>query len=262
MKSLSHAWLLATPQTAAYQAPPSMGFSRQEYWSGLPLPSPSALSTLSQNKLTLREACPLKYLSQRADASSLHPRVPEVYLSSLPLNSSSFGPWQFPAAPAQVSLSPGQWVLVSPLCPSALQSGSASTAQRILSEPFTDAQSSLLRALLWQLQLSLSLAPRGALPYTFKLCPILPLTSSRKLRQLHLTFFFAPLPDGQTGFLMPILSCRSEHMCPKTFLFLESWILFCLLPVGSPSINSPLAAPPVTFSLVSCSQIKASSKDL
>ena len=31
---------LATPWTAAYQAPPSMGFSRQEYWSGLPLPSP------------------------------------------------------------------------------------------------------------------------------------------------------------------------------------------------------------------------------
>ena len=30
----------ATPWTAAYQAPPSMGFSRQEYWSGLPLPSP------------------------------------------------------------------------------------------------------------------------------------------------------------------------------------------------------------------------------
>ena len=29
-----------TPWTAAYQAPPSMGFSRQEYWSGLPLPSP------------------------------------------------------------------------------------------------------------------------------------------------------------------------------------------------------------------------------
>ena len=31
---------LATPWTAALQAPPSMGFSRQEYWSGLPLPSP------------------------------------------------------------------------------------------------------------------------------------------------------------------------------------------------------------------------------
>ena len=40
VKSLSHVWLFATPWTAAYQAPPSMGFSRQEYWSGVPLPSP------------------------------------------------------------------------------------------------------------------------------------------------------------------------------------------------------------------------------
>ena len=40
VKSLSRVQLLATPWTAAYQAPPSMGFSRQEYWSGLPLPSP------------------------------------------------------------------------------------------------------------------------------------------------------------------------------------------------------------------------------
>ena len=40
VKSLSRVWLLATPWTAAYQAPLSMGFSRQEYWSGLPLPSP------------------------------------------------------------------------------------------------------------------------------------------------------------------------------------------------------------------------------
>ena len=41
VKSLSRVQLLATPWTAAYQAPPSMGFSRQEYWSGVPLPSPS-----------------------------------------------------------------------------------------------------------------------------------------------------------------------------------------------------------------------------
>ena len=40
VKSLSHVQLSATPWTAAYQAPPSMGFSRQEYWSGVPLPSP------------------------------------------------------------------------------------------------------------------------------------------------------------------------------------------------------------------------------
>ena len=40
VKSLSRIWLLATPWTAAYQAPLSMGFSRQEYWSEVPLPSP------------------------------------------------------------------------------------------------------------------------------------------------------------------------------------------------------------------------------
>ena len=39
VKSLSLVWLLVTPWTAGYQAPPSMGFSRQEYWSGVPLPS-------------------------------------------------------------------------------------------------------------------------------------------------------------------------------------------------------------------------------
>ena len=37
-KLLSRVWLVATPWTAAYQAPPPMGFSRQEYWSGVPLP--------------------------------------------------------------------------------------------------------------------------------------------------------------------------------------------------------------------------------
>ena len=40
-KSLSCVRLLATPWTTAYQAPPSIGFSRQKYWSGVPLPSPS-----------------------------------------------------------------------------------------------------------------------------------------------------------------------------------------------------------------------------
>ena len=40
VKSLSRVRLFVTPWTAAYQAPPSVGFSRQEYWSGVPLPSP------------------------------------------------------------------------------------------------------------------------------------------------------------------------------------------------------------------------------
>ena len=49
VKSLSRVWLLATPWTAAYQAPPSMGFSRQEYWNGVPLPSPS-ISNCKESK--------------------------------------------------------------------------------------------------------------------------------------------------------------------------------------------------------------------
>ena len=49
VKSLSHVRLLATPWTAAYQAPPSMGFSKQEYWSGVPLPSPMELITFGNS---------------------------------------------------------------------------------------------------------------------------------------------------------------------------------------------------------------------
>ena len=51
MKSLSHVRLLATPWTAAYQAPPSIGFSRQEYWSGVPLPSREAYFKLLSGHL-------------------------------------------------------------------------------------------------------------------------------------------------------------------------------------------------------------------
>ena len=42
----SHVWLLATPWTTAHQTSPSMGFSRQEYWSGVPLPSPYKFPSL------------------------------------------------------------------------------------------------------------------------------------------------------------------------------------------------------------------------
>ena len=52
VKSLSRVQLLATPWTAAYQAPLSMGFSRQEYWSGVPLPSP--LENTTQVKWQIR----------------------------------------------------------------------------------------------------------------------------------------------------------------------------------------------------------------
>ena len=43
VKSLGHVRLFATPQTVAHQAPSSMGFSRKQYWSGLPFPSPEYL---------------------------------------------------------------------------------------------------------------------------------------------------------------------------------------------------------------------------
>ena len=51
VKSLSHVRLVATPWTAAYQAPPSMGFSSQEYWSGVPLPSLGCYLNLCNTQL-------------------------------------------------------------------------------------------------------------------------------------------------------------------------------------------------------------------
>ena len=51
VKSLSCVWLFATPWTAAHQAPLPMGFSRQEYWSGVPLPSPKRSNRKSHSLL-------------------------------------------------------------------------------------------------------------------------------------------------------------------------------------------------------------------
>ena len=62
VKSLSRVWLLATPWTAAYQAPPFMGFSRQEYWSGVPLGPKTPQAQWSKkkycNKSGTRSSCP------------------------------------------------------------------------------------------------------------------------------------------------------------------------------------------------------------
>ena len=62
LSPFSHAQLLATPWTAAHQAPPSMGLSRQEYWSGVPSPSLTELAYdpaipllgIHQNELKVR----------------------------------------------------------------------------------------------------------------------------------------------------------------------------------------------------------------
>ena len=64
MKSLSRVRLLATPWTAAHQTPPSTGFARQEYWSGVPLPSPMAALMRglyeTMSFLTLGRVCTLR----------------------------------------------------------------------------------------------------------------------------------------------------------------------------------------------------------
>ena len=52
VKSLSRVQLFVTPRTVAYQASPSVGFSKQEYWSGLPFPSPSNIHSPLSNRLT------------------------------------------------------------------------------------------------------------------------------------------------------------------------------------------------------------------
>ena len=66
VKSPSRVWLLATTWTAAHQAPPSMGFSRQEYWIGVPLPSPSlawdsCYLSLRRGHLPCVTICPLSF---------------------------------------------------------------------------------------------------------------------------------------------------------------------------------------------------------
>ena len=53
VKSLSRVRLSATPRTAAHQPPPSVGFSRQEYWSGVPLPSQLLLTAKKRNCSTI-----------------------------------------------------------------------------------------------------------------------------------------------------------------------------------------------------------------
>ena len=71
VKSISHVQPSATPWTTAFQAPPSMGFSRQEYWSGVPLPSPCYIHIYllihewisKQFSICIERVYKLKYLS-------------------------------------------------------------------------------------------------------------------------------------------------------------------------------------------------------
>jgi len=77
VKPLSHVWLLATPWTAAFQAPPSMGFSRQEYWSGV------LLDFLVPIKLTTTTEGGREKKSKKIYRTSQKVRIIKVFLESL-----------------------------------------------------------------------------------------------------------------------------------------------------------------------------------
>ena len=73
-QSLSHVWLLVTLWTVARQAPLSMGFSRQGYWSGLPFPSPGYLPDLLSSVHGILQARILEQVSISSSKRSSWPR--------------------------------------------------------------------------------------------------------------------------------------------------------------------------------------------
>ena len=86
VKSLSGVRLFVTPWTVAHQAPPSMGFSGQEYWSGLPFPSPGDLPD-----------------------PGIEPRSPALQADALTSEPPGKPPIFAIAKPLQVSGLPGSW---------------------------------------------------------------------------------------------------------------------------------------------------------
>ena len=93
MKSLSLVRLVVTPWTAAYQAPPSMGFSRQEYWSGLPLPSP-AMSYVDDTTLMAESEEDLKILLKKGKEESEKPGLKLNIEETKIMVSSPISSWQ------------------------------------------------------------------------------------------------------------------------------------------------------------------------
>ena len=81
-KSLSCVWLLATPWTAPYQAPSPMGFSRQEYWSGVPLPSLNMLSRLVITLLPKSKPLLISWLQSPSTVILEHKKIKSDTVSS------------------------------------------------------------------------------------------------------------------------------------------------------------------------------------
>ena len=85
LSHFSRVQLCATPETAAHQAPPSLGFSRQERWSGLPLPSPMRESEIAQSCPTLATPWTASYQAPLSMGFSR-----QKYWSGVPLPSPMF----------------------------------------------------------------------------------------------------------------------------------------------------------------------------
>ena len=100
VKSLSRVWLLVTPWTAAYQGPPPMGFSRQEYWSRLPLRSPLSPGVC-------KSSCPLSPWSYPTISSST--ALFSFCLQSFPASGSFPVTQFFPSGGQSIGVSASAW---------------------------------------------------------------------------------------------------------------------------------------------------------
>ena len=108
VKSLSRVWLFATPWTAAHQAPPSLGFSRQEYWSGVPLPSPLTLLGLHFT-LWLEISCHHTELPYASSATIREKLFSTQSLNKKAVLCSDLISWKHMLLPASMIMTKSSW---------------------------------------------------------------------------------------------------------------------------------------------------------
>ena len=96
LRHFSRVWLCVTPKMAAHQAPPSLGFSRQEHWSGLPFPPPMHESEVAQLCPTLRDP-----MDSSLPGSSVHGILQAIVLEWIAIPFSRGSSW--PGDRTQVS---------------------------------------------------------------------------------------------------------------------------------------------------------------
>ena len=82
LSHFSRVQLCMTPQTAAHQAPPSLGFSRQEDWSGVPFPSPQASWITNNNQVLFRCKSLLLWTVHTGDTRSIHLPIADIIATS------------------------------------------------------------------------------------------------------------------------------------------------------------------------------------